>query len=102
MTDDAVDETDEDRTDDAGGPLGGLDPRTRAVVIGAAVAQVLLVLATQRDISTQAEDRLRGPRWLWHAIATTPLGVIVYGAIGTKADKPPFPSLPAPRVEVEG
>ena len=71
-------------------------PTDKVVMIGAAVALVAIVVAAQRDIATQPD--LRGPRWLWHAIASTPPGVVIYGLFGPKG--PRFGDLPAPTVGV--
>lgn len=87
--------------DGDGTPLDGLAPWARAAVVGAGLVLAAIVAAAQRDVATQAADRLRGPRWLWKVIASTPPGVVVYGLIGTKKPMSPYPDLPAPTVALE-
>ncbi len=71
-------------------------PFDKLVLAGAGAALVAIVAATQRDITTQ--PNLRGPRWLWHVIASTPPGVLLYGWFGTRG--PEFGDLPRPTVQV--
>lgn len=66
----------------------------RLAMIGAGAALVAIVVAAQRDIATQPD--LRGPRWMWHAIASTPPGVVVYGMFGPKGH--PLGDLPTATV----
>lgn len=80
------------------GPLGQLPKPVAAAVVGSAVALVALTIAAQRDVARRDRALLRGPRWLWRAVASTPVGVVAYGMLGIKQRKPPFPSLPAPKV----
>ncbi|MEM9035984.1 MAG: hypothetical protein AAGA99_08895 [Actinomycetota bacterium] len=87
--------------DEGGNFLDGLLPWAKGAVIAAGVALVAIVAAAQRDVATQSEDRLRGPRWLWKAVASTPPGVLLYGAFGTKKPKPKFPDLPEPSVSLQ-
>ncbi|MEM8902224.1 MAG: hypothetical protein AAGF02_00845 [Actinomycetota bacterium] len=69
-------------------------PLDKVALVGAGVALVAIVVAAQRDIATQ--ENLRGPRWMWHVIATTPPGVIIYGKLGPRGH--PFGDLATPTV----
>ena len=42
-----------------------LSPRTRRLIIGAAVAEGLLKLAALIDIKRRPASQVRGPRWVW-------------------------------------
>lgn len=71
-------------------------PFDKVVLAVAGAALVVIVAATERDITTQ--PNLRGPRWLWRAVAATPPGVVLYGLFGTRG--PEFGDLPKPTVHV--
>ncbi len=68
----------------------------KLVLIGAGAALVAIVVAAQRDIATQPD--LRGPRWFWHAVASTPPGVVLYGLFGPRG--PEFGDLPPATIRV--
>jgi len=42
-----------------------LSPRTRRLIIGAAVAEGLLKLAALIDLKRRPASQVRGPRWVW-------------------------------------
>ena len=42
-----------------------LSPRTRRLIIGAAVAEGLLKLAALIDLKRRPASQVRGPRWAW-------------------------------------
>ncbi|MEO1063587.1 MAG: hypothetical protein AAFZ07_19395 [Actinomycetota bacterium] len=95
-TDTAADVESTGPDESEGGRSSSKPPTDKLVLIGAAAALIAIVVAAQRDIATQ--PNLRGPRWLWHAIASTPPGVVIYGMYGPKGH--PFGDLPSPTVQV--
>ena len=42
-----------------------LSPRTRRLIIGAAIAEGLLKLAALIDLKRRPASQVRGPRWVW-------------------------------------
>ena len=96
MTDATNPTTDEAEAVDAPESSDATLPFAKIAVIVAGIALAAIVAATQRDIATQPS--LRGPRWLWHVIAATPPGVLLYGWFGTRG--PEFDDLPEPTVHV--
>lgn len=45
-------------------------PAVRAGVLGLLAFEMVLIAATERDIQRRSADGVRGPKWLWRAVAT--------------------------------
>jgi hypothetical protein len=62
-----------------------LSDRQRALLLGAAAAELSLKIAALIDIKRRPADRIRGPKALWRgAMAINLLGPVSYFAIGRK------------------
>jgi NAD(P)-dependent dehydrogenase (short-subunit alcohol dehydrogenase family) len=62
-----------------------LSDRQRALVLGAAAAELSLKIAALVDMSRRPADRIRGPKALWRAaMAVNLLGPLSYFAFGRK------------------
>ncbi len=95
MTEPTETAPDDADADEAGSASSSKPSTGKIALIGAGVALVAIVVAAQRDIATQ--PNLRGPRWLWHAVASTPPGVVIYGMFGPKGH--PLGDLPTATVQ---
>jgi hypothetical protein len=63
-----------------------LSPRTRRVLIAAAVAEGILKLAALIDIKRRPASEIRGPKWIWAAVVAVvssagvvPISYFVFG-----------------------
>ena len=62
-----------------------LSDRQRALLLGAAAAELSLKIAALIDIKRRPADRIRGPKALWRAaMAVNLLGPLSYFVIGRK------------------
>jgi Phospholipase_D-nuclease N-terminal len=62
-----------------------LRPSTRAVVVIGGAAEVVLTTVALRDLRRRPSAGVRGPKWLWAAIALVqPVGPISYLALGRR------------------
>ena len=65
----------------------GLSPRARVGLWVLVVVELILIALTQRDIQTRPAPEVRGPKWLWRAIATqNVVGPALYYAIGRRSN----------------
>jgi hypothetical protein len=70
---------------DAAHKWAELSDRQRALLFGAAAAELSLKIAALIDISRRPADRIRGPKALWRAaMAVNLLGPLSYFAFGRK------------------
>ncbi len=70
---------------DAAQKWADLSDRQRALLLGAAAAEMSLKIAALIDISRRPADRIRGPKALWRAaMAVNLLGPLSYFAFGRK------------------
>ena len=67
-----------------------LSPRTRGLLITAAVAEGILTAAALIDIKRRPASQIRGPKWIWAAVVAvvSSAGVlpISYFALGRRQD----------------
>jgi hypothetical protein len=63
-----------------------LSPRTRSLLITAAVAEGILKAAALIDIKRRPPSQIRGPKWLWAAVVSVvssagvaPISYFVFG-----------------------
>jgi hypothetical protein len=63
-----------------------LSPRTRSLLITAAVAEGILKVAALIDIKRRPPSQIRGPKWLWAAVVSVvssagvaPISYFVFG-----------------------
>ena len=62
-----------------------LSDRQRALLLGAAAAELSLKIAALLDIKRRPADRIRGPKALWRAaMAVNLLGPVSYFVVGRK------------------
>jgi len=77
----------EDRSNagDAAKKWAKLSDRQRALILGAAAAELSLKIAALIDIKRRPAERIRGPKALWRAaMVVNLLGPLSYFAIGRK------------------
>jgi hypothetical protein len=67
-----------------------LSPRTRGLLITAAVAEGILKVAALIDIRRRPASQIRGPKWIWAAVVAvvSSAGIlpISYFALGRRRD----------------
>ena len=67
-----------------------LSPRTRGLLITAAVAEGILKVAALIDIKRRPASQIRGPKWIWAAVVAvvSSAGIlpISYFALGRRRD----------------
>jgi hypothetical protein len=67
-----------------------LSPRTRGLLITAAVAEGILKVAALVDIKRRPASQIRGPKWIWAAVVAVvgSAGIlpISYFALGRRRD----------------
>jgi len=67
-----------------------LSPRTRGLLITAAVAEGILKVAALVDIKRRPASQIRGPKWIWAAVVAvvSSAGIlpISYFALGRRRD----------------
>jgi hypothetical protein len=63
-----------------------LSPRTRSLLIGAAVAEGILKVAALIDLKRRPASQIQGPKWLWAAVVAVvssagvvPISYFVFG-----------------------
>ena len=70
---------------DAAKKWAKLSDRQRALILGAAAAELSLKIAALIDIKRRPAERIRGPKALWRAaMVVNLLGPLSYFAIGRK------------------
>jgi hypothetical protein len=70
---------------DAAKKWGDLSDRQRALLLGAAAAELSLKIAALMDIKRRPAERIRGPKALWRAaMVVNLLGPLSYFAFGRK------------------
>lgn len=70
---------------DAAHKWAQLSDRQRALLVGAAAAELSLKIAALIDINRRPADRIRGPKALWRAaMVVNLLGPVCYFAFGRK------------------
>ncbi|MFE3291850.1 hypothetical protein [Rhodococcus sp. NPDC059234] len=63
-----------------------LGPRTRQAIVALGIVEVVMLIATQVDISRRPDELIRGPKKLWRALAfVNILGPVAYFVRGRRA-----------------
>jgi hypothetical protein len=64
---------------------GELSPRRRRLIVVTGVVEVALLTATLVDIRRRPADRIKGPKWMWTALAFVNIvGPIAYFVFGRR------------------
>jgi hypothetical protein len=63
-----------------------LSSGAKALVVLAAIAELVLTTVALKDLRSRTRDELRGPKWLWRLVSfVQPVGPIAYLVLGRRA-----------------